>query len=109
MAELKTALDVSGFKIPQYQMRQRIDKIDEKKSGRLSFEQFEQVQQIVGASSELRRANTCSIYSKLCIELKSNDVSSAFKQVVSKRDNLQRIGGMSEASSEGTTHSVLDS
>ena len=30
----------------------------------------------------------------------------SFKQVVSKKENLQTIGGMSEASSEGTTHSV---
>lgn len=34
------------------------------------------------------------------------DVAQAFKQMVSKRENLQHLGGMSEASSEGTTHSV---
>lgn len=34
------------------------------------------------------------------------DVASSFKQAVSKKENLQTIGGMSEASSEGTTHSV---
>lgn len=38
---------------------------------------------------------------------KNGDVGQAnFKTVVSKRENLQTIGGMSEASSEGTTHSV---
>lgn len=36
----------------------------------------------------------------------NNDVAQAFKQMVSKRENLQHLGGMSEASSEGTTHSV---
>lgn len=30
----------------------------------------------------------------------------AFKTLVSKKENLQHLGGMSEASSEGTTHSV---
>lgn len=34
------------------------------------------------------------------------DVAQAFKTLVSKRENLQHLGGMSEASSEGTTHSV---
>lgn len=36
----------------------------------------------------------------------SGDFAQAFKAMVSKRDNLQTLGGMSEASSEGTTHSV---
>lgn len=36
----------------------------------------------------------------------SQDVAQAFKTMVSKRENLQHLGGMSEASSEGTTHSV---
>lgn len=35
-----------------------------------------------------------------------DDVAQAFKTMVSKRENLQHLGGMSEASSEGTTHSV---
>lgn len=36
----------------------------------------------------------------------NNDVAQAFKTMVSKRENLQHLGGMSEASSEGTKHSV---
>ncbi|CAG2067145.1 unnamed protein product, partial [Timema podura] len=52
--------------------------------GRLSFEEFE----------------------TLCGELKGNEVASTFKQVVSKKENLETLGGMSDASSEGTTHSV---
>jgi plastin-3 len=88
LAELKQALDVCGFKIPQYKVRQMIDEVDREQSGpgkgRLSFEEFEQ----------------------LCANLKSKDVATTFKQVVSKRENLETIGGMSDASSEGTTHSV---
>ena len=38
--------------------------------------------------------------------MKAKDVATTFKQVVSKRENLETLGGMSEASSEGTTHSV---
>jgi len=44
----------------------------------------------------------------LCAGLKSKDVATTFKQVVTKRENLETIGGMSAASSEGTTHSVRD-
>lgn len=43
---------------------------------------------------------------QLCTDLKANEVASTFKQVVSKKENLETLGGMSEASSEGTTHSV---
>ena len=38
--------------------------------------------------------------------MKSKDVAATFKQVVTKRENLETIGGMSATSSEGTTHSV---
>ena len=33
-------------------------------------------------------------------------MAATFKQVDSKRENLETIGGMSDASSQGTTHSV---
>jgi len=88
LAELKSALDVCGFKIPQWKVRQMIDEYDRDQSGagkgRLSFDEFE----------------------SLCAGLKAKDVATTFKQVVSKRENLETLGGMSEASSEGTTHSV---
>ena len=42
----------------------------------------------------------------MCGKLKAQDVASTFKKVVSKRENLETLGGMSTASSEGTTHSV---
>lgn len=38
--------------------------------------------------------------------MKAGEVASSFKQVVSKKENLETLGGMSDASSEGTTHSV---
>lgn len=87
LGELKQALDLCGFKIPQYLVRQMIDEVDQlpgSRKGHLSFEQFE----------------------VLCAGLKSKDVATTFKQVVTKRENLETIGGMSAASSEGTTHSV---
>ena len=47
LAELKQALDLCGFKIPQYQVRQMIDEYDRDQSasskGRLSFDEFESV------------------------------------------------------------------
>ena len=41
------------------------------------------------------------------MELKSCDASSAFKHIVSKRENIETMGGLSYASTEGTTHSVF--
>lgn len=74
--------------MPGYKVRQMIEEYDDKQrlehKGRLSFEEFE----------------------KLCKELKANELGSTFKQVVSKKENLETLGGISEASSEGTTHSV---
>ncbi|XP_071440139.1 plastin-2 isoform X1 [Hetaerina americana] len=88
LSELKTALDVCGFKLPGWQVRQMIEEYDDKRKtqhqGRLSFEEFE----------------------KLCSDLKAKEVGSTFKKVVSKKENLETLGGMSNASSEGTTHSV---
>ncbi|XP_046682173.1 plastin-2 [Homalodisca vitripennis] len=88
MSELKNALDLCGFKMPGWKVRRMIEDYDDKKEtqhqGRLTFDEFE----------------------KLCLELKANEVGSTFKQVVSKKENLETLGGMSDASSEGTTHSV---
>lgn len=66
-----------------------IEDIDKKKSfnlekGRLTKEEFIQ----------------------LCMDLRAQDVANSFKQTISKRGNLETLGGMSEASSSGTTHSV---
>ncbi|XP_026472363.1 plastin-1-like [Ctenocephalides felis] len=87
LKELKEALDVCGFRLPGWKVRQMTDEFTAKArscNGRLSFDEFE----------------------RLCIELKSNEVGSTFKQAVSKKENLETLGGMSDASSEGTTHSV---
>ncbi|KAI1289981.1 Plastin-1 [Halotydeus destructor] len=92
LSELKSALDIVGFKIPQWQVRQMIDEMEKGKSsiavnrkdGRMLFEDFKQ----------------------LCADLKGKDVALTFKTTLSKRENLETIGGMSEASSAGTTHSV---
>jgi plastin-3 len=89
VAELKNALDAVGFKIPQWEVRKMIDEIDRNSKlpvgkGRLSFTEFQD----------------------LCSKLRSMDVSTTFKKMVNKRENLKTHGGMSEASVEGTTHSI---
>ncbi|OTF75279.1 plastin-2-like protein, partial [Euroglyphus maynei] len=86
---LKDALDIVGFKLPLWRVRILIEDIDKKKSfnlekGRLTKEEFIQ----------------------LCMDLRAQDVANSFKQTISKRGNLETLGGMSEASSSGTTHSV---
>lgn len=50
-----------------------------RKSGKLTFDEFQQ----------------------LYADLKAKDVALSFKTHVSKRENLQTLGGMSEASSDG--------
>ncbi|KAK9498028.1 hypothetical protein O3M35_003913 [Rhynocoris fuscipes] len=87
LSELKTALELCGFKLPGWRVRRMIEDYDSASTqhqGMLSFEEFE----------------------KLCTDLKNSEVGSTFKQVVSKKENLETLGGMSDASSEGTTHSV---
>ncbi|XP_053950563.1 plastin-3 isoform X2 [Anastrepha ludens] len=88
LSELKEALDQVGFKLPGYQVREMIDEFQNKQrtshQGKLNIEEFE----------------------NLCLDLKSKDVASTFKTVVSKKENLETLGGMSSISSEGTTHSV---
>lgn len=86
--ELKDALNQVGFKLAGYQVREMIDEFKNKQrtthQGKLNLEEFE----------------------TLCLDLKSKDVASTFKTVVSKKENLETLGGMSSISSEGTTHSV---
>ncbi|XP_018334938.1 plastin-2 [Agrilus planipennis] len=87
LKELKVALDVCGFKIPGWKVRQMEEELKNKRTvteGKLSYTEFE----------------------NLCSDLKASEVASTFKQVVQKRENLQHLGGTSEASNEGTTHSV---
>jgi len=87
LSELQEALDLCGFKLPAWKVRKMIEDYDNKRTetkGKLVFSEFK----------------------KLCSDLKAGEVASSFKQVVSKKENLETLGGMSDASSEGTTHSV---
>lgn len=88
LKELKDALDQVGFKLPGYQVRLMIDEFGNKQKlkspGKLNYGEFE----------------------KICIDLKMKEVASSFKQVVSKKENLETLGGMSDSSAAGTTHSV---
>ncbi|CAD7090111.1 unnamed protein product [Hermetia illucens] len=88
LKELKEALDQVGFKLPGYQVREMIDEFTNKQrasnQGKLSYKEFED----------------------LCLDLKAKDIGHTFKTVVSKKENLETLGGMSSISSEGTTHSV---
>lgn len=88
LKELKDALDQVGFKLPGYQVRLMIDEFGNKQKlktpGKLNYNEFEQI----------------------CIDLKTKEVASSFKQRVTKKENLETLGGMSESSATGTTHSV---
>lgn len=86
LSELKEALDEVGFRLPGYQIREMVSEQNGRLSnpGKLNYNEFE----------------------TMCMELKTKDVASTFKKVVSRKDNLNMIGGMTDQSAEGTTHSV---
>lgn len=88
LKELRDALDQVGFKLPGYKIRVMIEEFGKKQKlknpGRLDLSEFE----------------------KICVDLKAQEVSSTFKQNISKKENLEKLGGMSDGSAEGTTHSV---
>lgn len=43
---------------------------------------------------------------QLCYDLKDGEISSKFKQAVSKKENVETLSGSSTKSSDGTTHSI---
>ncbi|XP_032524883.2 plastin-2 [Danaus plexippus] len=100
LKELKDALDSVGYKIPQWKVRCMIEEYYDNgaKSGR----------GVNGSMNGDAKKNGISLaeFEELCANLKAQQVSSTFKQAVSKKENLEHLGGMSEASSDGTTHSV---
>ena len=118
--ELKDALDLAGFKVPGWRVRDMIDKIDRETTNcpgaivgqrKLSYGEFEHV-----SSPPVVPVLTVTLYCsdhvpschgvspdhfQLCCELKSKEVSQSFKQAVTKKDNIKTHGGMSQASADG--------
>jgi len=85
---VKEGLDIAGFKLPQWKVRILFEEIEKKKH--------------VSERGSLSKSE----FIKLCNDLRSQDVAQSFKSSISKRGNLDTLGGISEASSSGTTHSV---
>ncbi|CAB3233164.1 unnamed protein product [Arctia plantaginis] len=99
LKELKDALDSVGYKIPQWKVRCMIEEY---------YDNGNSKRGVNGSLNGDARKNAISLteFEELCANLKAQQVSSTFKQAVSKKENLEHLGGMSEASSDGTTHSV---
>ena len=102
--ELKDALDLAGFKVPGWRVRDMIDKIDRDTVAggvvgqrKLSYGEFEHVSFCITDHQEAHYLDHC----QLCCELKSKEVSQSFKQAVTKKDNIKTHGGMSQASADG--------
>ncbi|XP_064599955.1 plastin-3-like [Liolophura sinensis] len=86
LAELGDALKIVGMNLPGYEVRNLIRDFDKNcPDGKLDFEEFQK------------------LYAKLKLE---KDFAVNFKKMVHKRDNIETHSGMSEASSQGTTHTV---
>ncbi|XP_049881769.1 plastin-3 isoform X2 [Pectinophora gossypiella] len=101
LKELKDALDSVGYKIPQWKVRCMIEEYYDNGSSKHG-------RGVNGNVNGDARKNGISLaeFEELCANLKAQQVASTFKQAVSKKENLEHLGGMSEASSDGTTHSV---
>ncbi|XP_053618782.1 plastin-2 [Plodia interpunctella] len=101
LKELRDALDSVGYKIPQWKVRCMIEEYYDNGSSKHG-------RGVNGSVNGDARKNGISLneFEELCANLKAQQVASTFKQAVSKKENLEHLGGMSEASSDGTTHSV---
>ncbi|CAH1787449.1 unnamed protein product [Owenia fusiformis] len=84
--ELDTALNICGFKLPGYEVRNLVDEYDKNiKDGKLDFEEFKM----------------------LFMRLRSEkDIGRGFKKNVRRFENIETHTGLSSASADGTTHSV---
>lgn len=88
LKELRDALDACGLRIPGYQSR-------------LMEEEFKNSNR-----AKIKGKMTFDEFAQLFVDIKANDVANTFRTAVSKRENLQHLGGNSLTSNEGTTHSV---
>lgn len=81
-------MELCGLKIAGYQSRLIEEEFKSSKktkiNGKLTYEEF----------------------IMLISDLRAKDVAHTFRTAVSKRENLQHLGGTSHASNDGTTHSV---
>lgn len=86
LEELSEALKLLNIRLPGYEVRDLIAEYDKKtRDGKLEFDEFR------------------NLYIRL---KKDKDIAVGFKKMVTKRENVETHGGMTQASSEGTTHTV---
>ncbi|XP_070566512.1 plastin-3-like [Ptychodera flava] len=84
--ELGSAFGAVGMNLPGYKLRDIVAEIDRDKNGTIELEEF------------------IAMYS----DMKSKEVAQTFRQAITKKEGIEAKGGTSEASSEGTTHSVSE-
>lgn len=83
--ELGRALELVGIKMPGYQVRDLLRQHDVTRDDRLNFDEFK------------------TLYGSLKHD---HDLGRKFLDVVTSREGVEKLGGMSATSAEGTTHSV---
>ncbi|CAL1545073.1 unnamed protein product [Lymnaea stagnalis] len=86
--ELGAALETVGIKVAGYELRQIMAQVDSNSDGTIDLEEFKR------------------IYTS---EKSKRDIGVTFKKAVQTRQGVNTIGGTSQASVEGTTHTVKDS
>ncbi|KAK6191582.1 hypothetical protein SNE40_003233 [Patella caerulea] len=87
LGELGAAFKCVGIDLPGYAIRDLVKQYDQNQDGKLSMQEFK------------------SLFRK---ERERLDFGSKFKTMVQTRAGIKTHGGTSQASSEGTTHSVRD-
>ncbi|KAJ0050154.1 hypothetical protein NL108_013173 [Boleophthalmus pectinirostris] len=75
-----------GKPMPGYKIRELLESLDRDKDSRISLEEF----------TEMFR------------DVKSNTMASAFKSALKQKEGIVSIGGTSEISSAGTTHTIAE-
>ncbi|XP_077979294.1 plastin-2-like [Glandiceps talaboti] len=84
--ELGSVLKSVGMDLPGYRLRDLVAEIDRDKNGTIELDEF------------------VAMYSSM----KSKEVAQTFKKALSKKEGIEAKGGTSQASSEGTTHSLAE-
>ncbi|GFS03851.1 plastin-2-like [Elysia marginata] len=85
LAELGHALETVGIKMPGYQLREIVSKFDRDGDGSIDMQEFKRLYED---------------------EKSKRDIGVTFKKRVKAREGVDTLGGTSNASVEGTTHSV---
>ena len=101
VSELKRALEIAGYKIPQFKVRIMIAEMKPRTSGTVHMLEFEQV----GASFLVKENQADNLY-QLCAKLQEQQSTKWMKQNIKPAENIITMGGTTEISNDETKHCI---